>query len=354
MGSKDISLRQGLVTSKVDQWIDSALNRGGAGAGDNSSDNHSTVEEMLHHPQVKKHGTFGRLSASQQNIVTSVVSVMQDKVSNDAKNNAETLKEIILAEREALKAMSHSFASTAKSLYKLPLIASVRKSEDEAFRDVVSDNRSFHKDEPAEYAEQETVAESNRTKKAGHWSRYISWGNMISITAIVLLVLVVKTSVETANFETQYHNAISEVDGLELTLEAKDKKYDGLQSELQLANMRIASLESDLEGQKKNAEQQQTNLLTSLDKQEKQIAKLEQLSASTQYSLNGEIKALQTELAMLKGKESDQSQKSEIWKHLAQERKEELTKLQSQIITLSELSRDAKAANSDESSWSLF
>ena len=346
MGSKDISLRQGVATSKVDQWINRALRRG--------NESESTIEEMLRHPQVKKHGTFGRLSSSQQNIVTSVVSVMQDKVSSDAKNNAETLKEIIIAEREALRAMSHSFASTAKSLYKLPLIASVNKTEDTNFRDVASDNRSFSRNESVENFEPERFEKEKEPVKDGHWSRFISWGNMISIAAIVLLVLVVKTSVETANFETQYNNAIADVDALELTIDAKDQKYDGLLRELQLANMKIAGLESDIDGQKKNSKQQQASLLTSISKQDKQIEKLEQLSVATGRSLNGEIKALQTELAMLKGKESDQSQKSEIWKQLAHERKEELNKLQSQIITLSELSRDSDMAKSDESGWSLF
>ncbi len=356
MGSKELSVRQGLTVSKVDQWINHAI-EGGDRNNDRSNggdSNESTIDEMLRHSQVKKHGTFGRLSAGQQNLITSVVSVMQDKVAGDAKQNAETLKDIILAEREALKAMSHSFTSTAKSLYQLPLIGSLKKTDD--IKDVTSEGFSN-----ARYDEEIIGSEKNdsdqgmpsNTDKARSWVHFFSWGNMISIAAIVLLVLVVKTSVETANFETQYHNAISEVDTLELSLEAKEKKYEGLLSELQLANVKIAGLESNIDGLKHNAEQKQTMLEAMIQKQDNQVRKLQLLSSSAQTTLKAEIKALQTEVAQFKGKEMDGDQQNAIWKQLAKERKEELNQLQSQILALSELSRkDARAE--EESGWSLF
>lgn len=350
MGSKELSVKQGIAVSKVDQWINSALSNNGGSDNTNSSDsqNENTIDDMLRHPQVKKHGTFGRLSSSQQNLVTSVVSVMQDKVSSDAKKNAESLKEIILAEREALKAMSHSFASTAKSLYKLPLISSLKNTDD--VKDVTEKPASSFS-----YDEEVVDHDSPDVPSESQWGRFFSWGNMISIAALVLLILVVKTSVETANFETQYRNAASDVETLKLTLEAKDKKYDGLLNELQLAQVKIASLESDINGKTKNAEQMQSNLELTIQKQEEQLKKIQLLSVTTQASLNAEIKALQTEVALFKGKEIDGAQQNEIWKQLAKERKEELSKLQAQILALSELSRSKDVAESeDNSGWSLF
>ena len=356
MGSKELSVRQGLTVSKVDQWISNAI-EGGKGNKHRSSGNDSnenTIDEMLRHSQVKKHGTFGRLSASQQNLITSVVSVMQDKVAGDAKQNAETLKDIILAEREALKAMSHSFTSTAKSLYQLPLIGSLKKTDD--IKDVTSEGFSNARyDEEiigSDKSDSDQGGVSN-TDKQHSWLHFFSWGNMISIAAIVLLVLVVKTSVETANFETQYHNAISEVDTLELSLEAKEKKYEGLLSELQLANVKIAGLESNIDGLKHNSEQKQAMLEATIQKQDNQVRKLQLLSSSAQTTLKAEIKALQTEVAQFKGKEMDGDQQNAIWKQLAKERKEELHQLQSQILALSELSRKDVSAEED-SGWSLF
>ncbi len=355
VGSKELSVRQGLTVSKVDQWISHAI-EGGERSNNRSNggdSNESTIDEMLRHSQVKKHGTFGRLSASQQNLITSVVSVMQDKVAGDAKQNAETLKDIILAEREALKAMSHSFTSTAKSLYQLPLIGSLKKTDD--IKDVTSEGFSN-----ARYDEEIIGGEKNDSAqgapdsgKQHSWVHFFSWGNMISIAAIVLLVLVVKTSVETANFETQYHNAIAEVDTLELSLEAKEKKYEGLLSELQLANVKIAGLESNIDGLKHNAEQKQAMLEATIQKQDNQVRKLQLLSSSAQTTLKAEIKALQTEVAQFKGKEMDGDQQNAIWKQLAKERKEELNQLQSQILALSELSRKDASAEED-SGWSLF
>ena len=357
MGSKELSVRQGLTVSKVDQWINNAINgsdRNNKRSSENSS-NENTIDEMLRNSQVKKHGTFGRLSASQQNLVTSVVSVMQDKVTGDAKKNAEALKDIILAEREALKAMSHSFASTAKSLYQLPLIGSLKKDDD--VKNVASQgfsNRARYDEEMVENendADPQVSSDIDRLQRS--WVSFFSWGNMISIAAIVLLVLVVKTSVETANFETQYHNAISDVDTLELSLEAKEKKYEGVLSELQLANIKIASLESDIGGFKNNATQKQGALEKTIQKQDNQLRKLQLLSASTQASLNSEINALQTEVGLFKGKEIDGEQQNEIWKQLAKERKEELNQLQSQILALSELSKNGDNREGD-SGWSLF
>lgn len=356
MGSKELSVRQGLTVSKVDQWISNAI-EGGEGNKHRSNGNDSnenTIDEMLRHSQVKKHGTFGRLSASQQNLITSVVSVMQDKVAGDAKQNAETLKDIILAEREALKAMSHSFTSTAKSLYQLPLIGSLKKADD--IKDVTSEGFSKSRYDEEIIGSEKNGSDQGVSSDIGRrnsWVHFFSWGNMISIAAIVLLVLVVKTSVETANFETQYHNAISEVDTLELSLEAKEKKYEGLLSELQLANVKIAGLESNISGSKHNAEQKQVMLEATIQKQDNQLRKLQLLSSSTQTTLKAEIKALQTEVAQFKGKEIDGAQQNEIWKQLAKERKEELNQLQSQILALSELSRKDASAE-EESGWSLF
>ena len=357
MGSKDLSVRQGLTVSKVDQWISNAINGGerNNNRSSESSSSENTIDEMLRHSQVKKHGTFGRLSASQQNLVTSVVSVMQDKVAGDAKQNAEALKDIILAEREALKAMSHSFASTAKSLYQLPLIGSLKKADD--IKDVASEGFSNSARYDEELVESGNDTEPQMSPDMGGqnrlWSSFFSWGNMISIAAIVLLVLVVKTSVETANFETQYHNAISDVDTLELSLGAKEKKYEGVLSELQFANIKIASLESDLEGFKNNAMQKQDTLENTIQKQDNQLRKLQLLSSTTQASLNAEIRALQTEVGLFKGKEIDGEQQNEIWKQLAKERKEELNQLQSQILALSELSKGG-ANKEEDSGWSLF
>ncbi|OUS27293.1 hypothetical protein A9Q99_14855 [Gammaproteobacteria bacterium 45_16_T64] len=334
VGSKDISLRQGIAVSNVDQWISNAL------AGDGSSE--STVDEMLRHPQVKKHGTFSRLSASQQNLVTSVVSVMQDKATSDVKNNAETLKQIILAEREALKAMSNSFASTAKSLYKLPLIAPTKQYE----------HNDFHQAETVPETARDTFKAHDvpvTNENSAHWSRFISWGNMLAVAALVLLVLVVKTSVETANFETQYHNAVKEVDSLESIIEAKNQKYEGLLEEMQLAQVKVASLSSDIEGLKKGEAQKQAIFQATIKQQESKLEKMAILSSAAKETLNGEIQALQAELSIYKGKDIDQTEQSEIWKQLAQERKDELHKLQAQIVTLSELSR-----KEPDTSWSLF
>ena len=356
MGSKELSVRQGLTVSKVDQWISHAIEGGernkNRSSGNDSNEN--TIDEMLRHSQVKKHGTFGRLSASQQSLITSVVSVMQDKVAGDAKQNAETLKDIIIAEREALKAMSHSFTSTAKSLYQLPLIGSLKKTDD--IKDVTSEgfsNSRYDEEIVGNEKSDNDQGMSPDTDRQHSWVSFFSWGNMISIAAIVLLVLVVKTSVETANFETQYHNAISDVDTLELSLEAREKKYEGLLSELQLANVKIAGLESNIDGLKHNAEQKQAMLETTIQKQDNQVRKLQLLYSSAQTTLNAEIKALQTEVALFKGKEMDGEQQNEIWKQLAKERKEELNQLQSQILALSELSRKDVSAEED-SGWSLF
>jgi len=355
VGSKELSVRQGLAVSKVDQWISGALKGdGNTSRSDGNSSDENTIDEMLRHSQVKKHGTFGRLSANQQSLITSVVSVMQDKVAGDAKRNAESLKDIILAEREALKAMSHSFTSTAKSLYQLPLIGSLKKSED--IEDVTTGRFSNRRHDEDIIESEKNYADTGVSSDIGRqrsWVHFFSWGNMISIAAIVLLVLVVKTSVETANFETQYHNAISDVDTLELSLDAKEKKYEGLLSELQLANVKIAGLESSIDGLKHNAVQKQVMLEATIQKQDSQLRKLQRLSASAQATLNSEIKLLQANVAQFKGKEIDGAQKNEIWKQLAKERKEELNQLQSQILTLSELSRKEVSTEEDKG-WSLF
>ncbi|HET8707737.1 MAG TPA: hypothetical protein VFM46_15650 [Pseudomonadales bacterium] len=307
------------TADKLDQFVEQLLK---------SNTANGTVAEILNHPQVKKHGLLGRLSASQQNLVTSVVSLMQDKVSADAKQNADALKQIIVFEREALSAMSKSFAETAKSLYQLPLLTVSRKIDDSHTADSVAQG-----------------AAGGGVKSPTALERFLTWGNLVAVSAVLLTVLVIKTSVSTANFETKYHLTEQQLTQLQQNYDKLQVEHQTLVSENKALAERYAALNSrqteadKQETQNRNRyeadlQQQKQDLLAAQQTIARQQAQLEQantLNASLKQNLNGEISALQQELAGLKGKESERDEQNNLWKKLAEERKEEIAKLQAEL-----------------------
>lgn len=314
------------ATDKLDQFVEDLLK---------AAPHSGTVDEILNHPQVKKHGLLGRLSASQQNLVTSVVSIMQDKVSADAKQNADALKQIILFEREALSNMSKSFAETAKSLYQLPLLTLSRNSTHE----------HAEMTESAAYG-MEVNGGGNGVKTPSSLELFLTWGNLLAVTAVLLAVLVVKTSVSTANFETKYHLTQQQLEQLQQSHEKLQLEQQQLLSEnkaLAEKNAAISSRQNETDKQQTadksrfEAEllQQKQELLTAqqtIAKQQTQLEQADALNASLKQNLNGEIGALQQELASLKGKESQRDEQNNMWKKLADERKEEIAKLQAELL----------------------
>lgn len=315
-----------------------------------------TVDEILRHPQVKKHGLLGRLSNSQQNLVTSVVSIMQDQVSSDAKQNADALKQIIIAEREALKSMSSSFAATAKSLYKLPLLG---QSKAEPERSTYEASSFRDKDR----AETIYPAAPPPPPPPTFFERFLTWGNMLAFTAIILAVLVVKTSVETANYETQYRLSQENLEKLNTDHEALQADYEALMVENKLMgestaalNVRVEELGKQQAADAARSDASKAEQLLALQeaketitKQEAIIAKTKALNASLQLSLNKEISVLQQELAAYKGKEVQQDENYQIWKALAEERKDEISKLQTELMNVATKSMDSAAKDSQES-----
>lgn len=304
--------------TKLDQIAEDLLN---------SEDNYgNTIEEILQHPQVKKHGLLGRLSGSQQSLVTSVVSLMQDKVSTDAQSNAEALKQVIIQERETLKAMSHTFAATAKSLYKLPLLSVARQKREDI-------DASHFKDEEATtvYPDQDPPAPPT------FFERFLTWGNLLSLTAILLAVLVVKTSVETANFETQYRLTQANLDQLTGTHHQTQQDLLALQKENKELGETIAAQQVRLEEQEKQ-------ILASTHRHEQDRSTQSEALAGAQQQLQKQSEqledvksqnaALQQQLAAIRGKESQQDENHQLWKSLAEERKIEIEKLQSQLLEL--------------------
>ncbi len=305
--------KQPTAMTKLDHIVERLLD-----SNESDSAANGTIEHILKHPQVKKHGLLGRLSSNQESLVTSVVSIMQDKVATDARRNAAALKEVIIHEREALLGMSNSFAETAKSLYKLPLI-----------------NTTHSGSVPS------SPSQGQPPRPPGFITRFLSWGNLLAISAIILTVLVIKTSVETANFETKFHASQTNLDQLNADHDALQKNFVGLQQEnLQLSEAN-AALQARLE--EKTHQLQEANDLVATERQRHLAAMAEQKqSQQTQLdlvdrrnqSLDKEITALQQELASAKGKEIQQNESDQIWKSLAEERKLEIDRLQAQVMDL--------------------
>ena len=294
----------------LDRFVEKLLKSGKGSDG--------TVDEIIHHTQVKKHGFLGRLSSSQQNLVTSVVSIMQDRVSGEAKHNADALKQIILLEREALLSMSTSFSQVAKNLYSLPLLTTVKAQaeESEVHAEHAFDNNSY-------------------TANASlFFSRLLNWGNLIALSAVILAVLVVKTSVETANYETQYHLTKQNL----LTLEIKYENMAVINQTL-MAENRISSEENAVLNSKLGEAEKQQILAKkrhdeTMNKQENIARRSGSINSSVRASLTKEIAALQQELALFKGKESQLDENYRVWKELAEDRKVEIGRLQSDLLSM--------------------
>lgn len=316
-----------------------------------------TVDDILSNPQVKKHGILGRLSSGQQSLVTSVVSIMQDRVAQDAKQNADALKQIIIYEREALSNMSRSFAATAKSLYQLPLLGQA-KTEKEA--------NSF------DHGEFDAASKKPVTPDSGGdsitppsvWERFLTWGNLIAFTAILLAVLVVKTSVDTASFETQYRLTKENLDQLKVDYENLQLNQQQLTAENKSLAEENAAVKSRLEETQKQqladntrheADLQQQKIALdeakqTIAKQQATLAQTETSKTSAQTNLNEKISELQQKLAAFHGKESQQDQTYQMWKALAEERKVEISKLQTELLSRASLAgeQNAQSAGTDK------
>lgn len=310
--------------NKLDQFVDDLLK--------SDANANNTIAEILNNLQVRKHGILGRLSASQQSLVTSVVSIMQDRVSSDAKQNADALKQIIIYEREALAAMSKSFTATAKSLYRLPLIAAAKNERESS---------TLHQNN---YANAESVeslhsGSGGGIKTPARLEQFLTWGNFLALTAIVLAVLVVKTSVNTANFETKYHLTQANLDQLTQQYEKLQLAQQQVAAENKVLAEKNATLSSRQDETDKQTNADRARIESDLQEAKQTIAKqqtlitqAEHMNNSIRQNLNAEIGALQQELAGLKGKETQQDEQDNVWKKLAEERKEEITKLQTQLL----------------------
>jgi DNA repair exonuclease SbcCD ATPase subunit len=306
----------------VDALVDQLLKR------DETVD--STVEDILNHPQVKKHGMLGRLSSSQQHLVTSVVSIMQDRISADARKNAQALRQLILAEREALQNVSRSFAETARHLYQLPLLGLGR-----------DDGPPQQPGAPAEAA-------YTPPPQKPLLFRLLTWGNLLAFTAIGMAVFAIKTSIETADFEARYRVTQSSLDELKvahakLETELDDTRDEGQKIIRQNTTLQTQLAESTTQAQadRERLQADKERLQLDLDRHTQQIASLEEdiarqrallsqseiSSAKAREKLLDDISALKEKLASSKGRESRTDQNSQAWKDLANERKAEIEKL---------------------------
>lgn len=354
MSDKQLAVRQSLSASRngqsisphddIDVLVDQLLRRNGQEGG-------GTVDEILGHPQVKKHGMLGRLSSGQQSLVTSVVSLMQDRVATDARKNADALKQIIIHEREALGHISRSFADTAKHLYQLPLLGRAGRDQASVEHDVVTPRSAQGTGAPP-------VPPPPPVASLSVWERFITWGNLLAGTAIVLAVLVVKTSVETASFETQYRLTQENLDQTRAALEKSQGAHQQLVSENQSLAEQNASLAARLEAQTREQANEQKRLATDLQlqaqqlddarqtiaRQQSQLAQTESSRNVGQSRLHEQISTLQQELAALKGKQTQQGENASMWKQLAEERKLEIAKLQNELRSQS----GVKQSNTDK------
>jgi DNA repair exonuclease SbcCD ATPase subunit len=290
----------------------------------------STVEDILGHAQVKKHGMLGRLSSSQQHLVTSVVSIMQDRISADARKNAQALRQLIMAEREALQNVSRSFAETARHLYQLPLLGLGR-----------DDGPPQQPRAPAESA-------YSPPPKKPFFLRVLTWGNLLAFTAIGMAVLAIKTSIETADFEARYRVTQTSLDELkvshakletelEQTRDAGQKMTSdntALQTQLaesttqaQADRERLQADKDRLQAELEGRVQQIAALEGDLARQKALLSQSEISSAKAREKLLDDISGLKEKLASAKGRESRTDQNSQAWKDLANERKAEIEKL---------------------------
>lgn len=306
----------------VDALVDQLLKR------DETID--STVEDILGHAQVKKHGMLGRLSSSQQNLVTSVVSIMQDRISADARKNAQALRQLILAEREALQSVSRSFAETARHLYQLPLLGLGR-----------DDGPPQRPGAPAETA-------YTPPPQKPLLLRVLTWGNLLAFTAIGMAVFAIKTSIETADFEARYRVTQTSLDELKVAHAKLETELDSTREEGQTLTKQNTALQTQLaesttqaQADRERLQADKDRLQLDLESRAQQLAALEDdlsrqkallsqseiSSAKAREKLLDDISALKEKLASAKGRESKTDQNSQAWKDLANERKAEIEKL---------------------------
>lgn len=338
MSDKQLAVRQSMSTSTggrsvsahddLEVLVDQLLRR-------NGSEGTGTVDEILSHPQVKKHGMLGRLSSGQQSLVTSVVSLMQDRVATDARKNADALKQIIIHEREALSHMSRSFADTAKHLYHLPLISRAQRDYEHGAHEV-----------PPARSHGGGAANPPPLRRPG-WERFLTWGNLLAGTAVVLAVLVVKTSVETASYETQYRLTQETLNQTRIELEKARQANEQLVAQHQSIAEQNASMSAKLEAQEKQylADKQRlgTDIKTqaaqlvearqTIARQQAQLSKTEAAKTVGQNRLGDQIGNLQQQVSVLQKREAQQLENVQMWKQLAEERKVEIRKLQSELQT---------------------
>lgn len=339
MSGKQLAVNQSLSPTRnsqnvsshddIDVLVDQLLRR-------NTHSASGTAEEMLCHPQVKKHGILGRLSSSQQSLVTSVVSLMQDRVTSDSQKNADALKQIIIHEREALSHMSRSFAETAKHLYQLPLLGRAGREENVVDHDVMH-QRSAHS---------AGVPQGPPPRGLSLWERFLTWGNLLAGTAVVLAVLVVKTSVETASFETQYRLTQESLEQTRIELEKSQTVQQQFQADNTALAEQNAALSARIEEHAKQQANDQQRLAADMQSQAKllddarqtiarqqaQLAQTETSKNTGHANLKDEISVLQQQIATLKGKETQQVENAQMWKQLAEERKQEMDTLQARLL----------------------
>ncbi|CBL45030.1 Hypothetical protein HDN1F_14470 [gamma proteobacterium HdN1] len=315
----------------LDVLVDQLLRR-------QANEGSGTVSEILAHPQIRKHGILGRLSASQQSLATSVVSLMQDKVATDARKNADALKQVIVHEREALRQMSHSFADTARHLYQLPLW---RSAKSESVIDVV-DGASMGGGGGSPPA---GVTARPSSSAASPWMRILTWGNLLAGTAIVLAVLVVKTSVDTASYETRYHltqEHLTQVQGDFEQLQAKHQQLLAEHKTLAEQNAALAARSTANDEQQQGAQQrfesdriafqnQVDEAQRRVAQQQEQLAHLQAQLAASESGARQQIAGLRQELALLKGERGVQGDNVRAWQQLAEQRQLEISRLQAEL-----------------------
>lgn len=321
---------------RLDQFLQQWLEDDALGGG--------TVSDILQHPQVKKHGFFGRLNTQQQSLVTSVVSIMQDRSARDARHHANTLRQIVVAEREALKSLSGSFAETARSLYRLPLLGASRREQPV---DIIAEPIEYTSagagagapPEPPSTGGAATAPTS--ASSPGFLQRYLTWGNLIAGTALVLAVLVVKTSVETANFETQYQHTQAQLAETSAALKVLKDDYRELEATHRALGERHAGALVRLEETEKQWLSAQMRAETEHEQWQVELNQLRDAleqervnGAAVQMTLRNDIAALEQTLAVYKSKETHQDEHYQLWKRLAEERQQEITRLQSEIVAL--------------------
>ncbi len=120
----------------------------------------STLESVLDNPVVTGFATGDELSRPQRGLVAATVSLMQDKLIEQLRFQADDLRRSLESERFMLAALANNFAASVKAMYTIPFLSFVR---------------------PAGNVD----LQSEPPKKKSKWAWLLTWGNISAAMAII-------------------------------------------------------------------------------------------------------------------------------------------------------------------------